>query len=157
MRPLLIALFLFLAMPAWAAGSPVGLWRLDEAKLEATLDQLIAAILSRLPAEQQANAAEMMVEQREDMKKEMTKSMASTIEFATDGSVIFSEPASLEIQRGTWRLDGERLMVADDDPQSPDLVGAVHPDRIDLSFQVDRNDPDQELLGDLVWVLVPVR
>jgi hypothetical protein len=154
---LIFLLSLIGVFPAFAAQGPVGLWQLDPASLEKTVDQLVDTLIDHTPPEQRAEARRMMNEQREAMKEQMASSMAGTIEFAEDGSLIFNDPASPEIQRGRWRQEGDRLFVVDEDPDSPDLAGFVTPERMELSFQVDRDDPDQGPLADLVWVLVPVR
>jgi hypothetical protein len=146
---------LLLALPVQAATSPIGRWHLDEASLERTLDQLMAALLAQVPEDQRADLEGVLAQQREDMRADMTKSMAATVEFIADGTVTFDEPDSAERHRGGWHFEGERLVVTDDDPESPDLVGQVQSDRIDLSFRIDPNDPGHALLGELVWVLVP--
>jgi len=157
LRALIFVVALLAALPAFAAQSPVGLWRMDQASLEKTLDQLIGGLLARMPEEDRADARRMMTEQRAAMKEQMASSLASTVEFAADGSVIFDEPDSPDIERGTWTMQGDILQVRDSDPDSPDLSGRVSADRIELTFDIDPNDPDQGPLGDMTWVLVRAR
>ncbi|WP_027134498.1 hypothetical protein [Geminicoccus roseus] len=157
MRVLLLIASILLALPAFAAQSPVGLWRMDEAGLERAVDQLIEGLLTRIPEEDRADAERMMTEQRAEMKSQMASSLAATIEFAADGTVIFNDPESADTERGTWTQEGDVLHVVDADPESPDLSGTVTDGRIELNFDVDPNDPDQGPLGEMTWVLVPVR
>lgn len=148
---------LLMPLSAHAATSPVGRWHLDEASLDRTLDQLMATLLAQVPEDQRNDVEGLFTRQRENMRADMTKSMAATIEFDADGVVTFDEGDPAEQHRGSWRFEGERLVVTDDDPQSPDLVGHVQPDRIDLSVAINPDDPGHELLSELVWVLVPAR
>jgi hypothetical protein len=154
---LVFAFVMLLAWPIASATSPVGVWHLEQASLERTLDQLLEALLAQAPEGQKADMRAMLDDQREDLKAEMSRSIAATVEFGADGTVVFNEPDSADQHRGEWRLEGERLVVTDDDPESPDLLGKVQPDRIELTFGIDETNPDQGLLGELVWVLVPVR
>jgi hypothetical protein len=157
LRVLIFVIALLASLPAVAAQSPVGVWRMDQASLEKTVDQLIEGLLARMPEDEQPDARRMMTEQRAAMKEQMAASLAATIEFAADGSVIFDEPESPDIERGTWAMEGDTLHVTDSDPDSPDLSGTVAGDRIELTFDVDPNDPDQAPLRDMTWVLVPAR
>jgi hypothetical protein len=158
MRIMIVALgLLLMPLSAQAAPSPVGSWHLDETSLEHTLDQLMATLLAQVPEDQRTDVEGLLAQQRESMRADMTKSMAATIEFQADGTVTFNEPDSTERHQGSWRLEGERLVVMDDDPRSPDLVGHLQSDRIELSFRINPDDPGHALLADLVWVLVPVR
>ena len=155
MRALILAVLLLLPQSVLAATSPVGVWRIDRASLESTLDRLIQGLVERLPADQQAPARQAMAGQRAAIQAQMAKSVAARIEFKDDGSVVFTDPASKDSEVGSWRQDGEVLHVVDTDPESPDLTGKVGQDRIDLGFDVDRSDPEQAPLADLLWVLVP--
>lgn len=155
LRALFVVLSLLAALPAFAATSPVGLWRMDQASLERTVDQLIDGLLARMPEADRPDARQMMDAQRAAMKEQMAASMASTVEFLADGSVIFNEPDSPKIERGAWRQEGDTLFVTDSDQDSPDLSGTVTSERIELTFDVDPDDPEQGPLGDLTWVLVP--
>lgn len=156
-RVVLLIVSMLLALPALAAQSPVGLWRMDEAGLERAVDQLITGLLARIPEEDRADAERLMTEQRAEMKSQMASSLAATIEFAADGTVIFNDPESPDTERGSWTQEGDTLHVVDSDPESPDLSGTVADGRIELNFDVDPNDPDQGPLGEMTWVLVPVR
>lgn len=157
LRALFLVLALLASLPALAAPSPVGLWRMEQASLEKTVDQLIEGLLARMPEDERPDARRMMTEQRAGMKDQMAASLATTIEFVADGSVIFNEPNSTDTERGNWTMQGDTLHVSDSDPDSPDLSGTVESDRIALTFDVDPNDPDQGPLGDMTWVLVPAR
>jgi hypothetical protein len=157
LRALIFLAALLAALPAFAAQSPVGDWRMDRASLEKTVDQLIEGLLARMPEADRPEARRMMTEQRAAMKEQMAASLAATIEFAADGSVVFNESESTQTERGTWTMEGDTLHVTDSDPDSPDLSGTVAADRIELTFDVDPDDPDQGPLGDMTWVLVPAR
>jgi len=157
LRILILIVCLLLVPPALAAPSPVGIWRLDEASLDQTLDRLIEAMLQAVPADQRDAARASMVGQRDAMRDEMSSSLAATFEFRPDGKVVITDPEEDGPDQGTWRMEGDRLIVVDDDPDTPDLTGEVQEDRIALDFQVDRNDPAQAPFADMTFVLVPAR
>ena len=155
MRALILALCLLLPLPVSAAQSPVGKWRIDQRSLEASVDRLITTLAARLPEDQRDQARQSMNAQRAAMRRQMAASVATTIEFLADGTVIFDEPGSHGSERGKWRQEGNDLHVADADPESPDLDGVVAASRIELHFDVGQGNPDQAPLADLIWVLVP--
>uniref|UniRef100_UPI0013582233 hypothetical protein n=1 Tax=Geminicoccus flavidas TaxID=2506407 RepID=UPI0013582233 len=142
MRVLILIVCLLLASPALAAPSPVGIWRLDEASLDQALDRLIEGLLQAVPEEERDEARASMVGQRDAMRDEMASSLAATFEFRPDGKVVITDPDEDEPEQGSWRMEGDRLHVVDDDPDTPDLTGEVQEDRITLGFEVDRDDPD---------------
>jgi hypothetical protein len=155
LRVLILIVCLLLASPALAAPSPVGTWRLDEASLDQAIDRLIQGLVQAVPEEDRAEAQAELAAQRDAMRDDMASSLAATFEFRPDGTVVITDPDEAEPERGTWRMEGERLHVVDDDPESPDLTGEVQEDRIALGFEVDRDDPGQAALAGMTLLLVP--